>query len=713
MKKIISILLLVALFVGFSGVMLPQTVQAASVRNRKIVSVVYDDSGSMEGAKWEYTSYAMQCFAAMLNKEDLLNITYMNKGSYTVDTGKRAESVEEIRNQLCGGGTPATAIDAATNFLKSTSDSNPNTQYWLIVMTDGVFNEGTPEAKRKVDEIANMKMPNGTKPQIVYLTICDPDGSFTPSFNKTNIRSRTAENADEIIGVISDIACNISGRYPVDHGDIKVIDDTTIEVTSDLPLINIGILSQRSKAQVVSVEDKENNSLKNEGNVPVSAPGRYPGSIPSDAVAALNGNVALFSSANGNIPAGTYTIKFSEPVDKKDLVIMFEPAFELRLEVMSGGLVITDLSQLVEGATVDLEATLYEVGTDNKIAMSMLPSGYQMSISYAENGKIVKDDKSLKLTGIQLKPVETEINAVLEIPGFFTASDVVRFTPLPIVLSDMTADVHYDGSERMTDENGNPDGNDVVYIDRLDTNETGIAFKLEIEGEPIGRDKALAIQSLFEERLDTEIPGCEVSVASDGRLIVTPKDTWCKFILGDLVYFWIHGGEKTISCTYDGITAFGNLNFKLADEEAGCRGFIIRVIIIIIAALVIRWAFFKKHFPWRRVLIQVFTANRRNGRFSEMSGACTDPGYWSSSDPINFLNPIHGMHVHLEGTSFSVRAMGRGKYRVEGVENMRVSDNDPFPLMEDPCEKNYFDFSDEVFIAVDNSSFYKITVGEE
>jgi len=704
MRKIVSVVLLFAVLMGLIGVALPTTAEAASVRNRKIVSVVYDDSGSMEGEKWEYTSYAMQCFAAMLNKEDRLDITYMStyaQGSFSVDTNKRAESVKKIRDHRNSGGTPVEAVNTAFNTLKGVSDSNPNTQYWLVVMTDGQMNG----AEKAVNKIADTTMPNGTKPHIVYLTLCDVGGSFTPNFNKSNIVNRSAKTADEIIGVISDIACNISGRYPVDPADIKVVNDTTVEVTSDLPLINIGILSQRSKAQVVSVTDKEGNGFKNEGNVPVAAPGRFPDALPADEKVALNGNVALFSAASGNIPAGTYTITFSESVKKEDLVVMFEPAFELRMEMTIGGVPVTDPSQLVEGAVVDVEATLYEIGTDSKIALSMLPDGYKTSISCAENGKIVADESSLKMTGIQLKPVETEITATLEVPGFFTAIDLMRFTPMPIVLSGMTADIHYDGSERMKDENGNPDPDNVVYIDRMKTDETGVVFALEIEGSPISRDKALAIQALFEERLETELPSYEVTVGNDGRLFVTPKENFWKWVIGDLIYFWLYGGQKQVSCTYDGITASETLELKLADEWAAWGQFGVRLLILTGFLYLLFWLFVKPHFM-KPAKVRLYCD--RGAGYQLVAGSTKRVHYLAASDPLNFFGPF-GMRRRLGRTGFYVRSTRADGYRVEGVKGKRVSEGNRYPNGA-PHEERYADFTDKIYIADAGGTYYMVSV---
>ena len=702
MKKSISLLLLAALVLSLFSASLPMDAQAASVRNRKIVSVVYDDSGSMAGEKWEYTSYAMQCFAAMLNKEDQLYITYMSSYTYgyeTVDTQNRANSVRKIREHQGSGGTPSEAVDTARKALENAKDTNPNTQYWLIVMTDGQMSG----AEERVNKAAETKMPNGTKPQVIYLTLCDLDGSFTPKFNKSNISNREAKTADEIINVISDIACNIAGRYPVDPDDIKVINDTTVEVTTDLPLINIGILSQRSKAEVVSIADKEGNVLKNEGNVPVKTPELYPGVLSADARAALNGNVALFSAVSGNIPAGTYTVTFSQPVDKKDLVVMFEPAFELRLEMTIGGVPVTDPSQLVEGAVVDLEATLYEVGTDTKIAMSMLPSGYKTSISHVENGKIIAENNTLKLTGVQLKPTETEITATLEVPGFFTAVDLIRFTPQPIVLSNMQAEIHYDGSQRLIDENGNPDADNVVYIDRLDTDETGVAFRLEIEGVPIDRDKALSIQKLFEERLTTELGGYEVEVSTDGRMIVTPKGTFLQWLIGDLAYSWLYGGEKNVSCTYDGFTASQTLNLKLADEKAAWTQFGIRLLVLTGLLYLLLWIL-KPHFRLKKITLYCDDGSG----WQRVPGSLKYTNYLTSSDIFNFLG-LGGMRVRMGRTKFYVRATRGGGCQVEGIKGLRVSPNQAQPTQ--VVEERYIDFDPKVYIAAgtaQNPIYYMI-----
>ena len=167
---------------------LPRPVSAESLYIRKVVSVVYDDSGSMSGEKWAYANYAMQAFCGMLNSEDQLYITYMsglrrdpNYRPEQVDlsAGGIQASVDDIRGHTDSSTTPFRAVELAFEQLKSTDDSNVNTQYWLVVITDGVFDEHTFESTAEVESILNdtfggyadETMPNGTKPQVTFLGI--------------------------------------------------------------------------------------------------------------------------------------------------------------------------------------------------------------------------------------------------------------------------------------------------------------------------------------------------------------------------------------------------------------------------------------------------------------------------------------------------------------------------------------------------------------
>lgn len=247
MRKIVTFLLALAVLCGSVLTASNLKASAESLYIRKIVSVVYDDSGSMRGDKWAYANYAMQSFCGMLNADDQLYITYMSDSQENANyvpekidlsSGDIQSSVDSIKQHAKTGSAPYTAVDIAYNKLKSVSDSNPNTQYWLVVITDGAFDEhfylSTSESKDALNsnfaKYAGEIMPNGTNPQITFLGIGDV---IAPNEDqRKGIYTYSASDADGIIGAMSEMADRISGRTRLQKGAIKILDDKTIQVSS-------------------------------------------------------------------------------------------------------------------------------------------------------------------------------------------------------------------------------------------------------------------------------------------------------------------------------------------------------------------------------------------------------------------------------------------------------------------------------------------------
>lgn len=701
LRKTLCVLCVAVILLSLSC--LPATADTDNtVRNRKLVSVVYDDSGSMCNEKWEYTSYAMQCFAAMLNKEDTLDITYMSNynTAFTVDTARRKESVEQIRNHDRSGGTPVESVDAAFNALKAHDDKNPNSQYWLIVITDGQM-LGDEPVEDKINHIADTTMPNGTKPRIEYMTICDVSNSFTPSFAKSNVNVSPAKTAQQVLDVISEIACDISGRYAVDSKDIRYIDDKTVEVDADVPLSRIGILAQKSGATVTAITGTEKQKLTEESNLPVMLPGKYDAGMSDDEKSVLRGNVALYCHTGGNIAPDTYTITFSEPYSKENLVIMFEPAFELRIQVTVDGTVVKDLSSLVADQEVDIEAVLFETGTDNRILSSMLPSGAVSKITLQENGKEVTTKPSLKLKAVKLKSVLTTVTASLEIPGYFTVEDTVQFDPQAVKISGITAQLHYDGSERRKNDDGSVDPNNVVYITDLPKNETGIKFTLYIEGNPITKDQAIALKDRFADSLDLDFSNYKIDVCDDGGLVVSPTKT----LTPDLIYWLIHRGDTTIKAEMDGQTASDILCFKIGDMKKAIIDFLIFLGIIFLIGYIIYWFFGKPHF--KNGSIKLYITRRANTPFSFDYGNSPDVNYLTSSGPLNFFGP-RGMRAKVG--NFYIRKKKAG-YVITGAKGLYIATNKHYPDSRNsrPCQQSTYHFATTIYVG-DGTTYYKISM---
>lgn len=128
---------------------------------KKIISVVYDDSGSMAGERWTYANYSLQTLTSLLNTQDELYVTYMSDPSDAkkISLTDIQDSVDKIRDKEDSHNTPEESIDTAVGKLESIKGTDATTQYWLIIMTDGAINEMSNESElqKKIDSVKNKK----------------------------------------------------------------------------------------------------------------------------------------------------------------------------------------------------------------------------------------------------------------------------------------------------------------------------------------------------------------------------------------------------------------------------------------------------------------------------------------------------------------------------------------------------------------------------
>jgi hypothetical protein len=472
MKKWIALLLAAAMIAALL-LSVPLTASADSLYIRKVVSVVYDDSTSMlNGNKWAYANYAMQAFCGMLNSEDQLYITYMYRALYysnyqpekiDLSAGGIQKSLDAIRSHPTGYSTPFEAVQMAFDKLSQVPDDNPNTEYWLVVITDGDFNACQQMSKESdkqkyVDEhfgaFYGAQMPNGSTVKITFLSIGDniriPSGDESDGLYKYH-----ASSADGIIGAMNDMADQISGRTRLSSGDISQVDDKTIQVTSAIPLLNIAVLLQESRAKMTGASHSDGKTIPIGRSATLSYSNNQ----------ALQGSAYLIGDSQTVIEAGTYQITFDQAVNLDEIVVLFEPALEMRMTMTVNGKPITDYSQLddtAEGDVINVSCGIYEMGTDKQVDTSLLPPGTSYEITVKENGQVVKtaDGSGMTLSGYTLKHLETEITAKALIDGFNPIEYSVKFTPgeyVPPVVYTIEADYSDGRSIKFDDIAGNRD----------------------------------------------------------------------------------------------------------------------------------------------------------------------------------------------------------------------------------------------------------------
>ena len=375
---------------------------------KKIVSLVFDDSSSMyeDGVdSWAEANYATQVFAALMNPQDEFYITYMSKcdvdgagnvigSAGEVDISDPQAAADKIRTTMTDWNlTPIESVMVAEEQLASIDESDPTTQFWLVIMTDGEFqintdNETYQSIQKACDELKGTPMSNGSPLRIFYYGI----GSSSYSVKDDPGNGLEAEKSDDIVGTLNDVANTIAGRLKYDDKDIKFVGEKTIEVSSRIPLYSLSAFTQNSQAEVTSAktEDTEGNELVLDfNNAKVQSP------EPEDVFGPkservdgfediespdLHGNVSVISNQDQVIPAGKYTIEFSAPIDKKSLVLMYQPAVTLALTMFIDGNEVKTGAQVTEGSDIELRMTLVDPSTGKEMDKSLLPSGTDYEI---------------------------------------------------------------------------------------------------------------------------------------------------------------------------------------------------------------------------------------------------------------------------------------------------------------------------------------------
>lgn len=240
---------------------------------KKVVSVVYDDSTSMRafGGKlldnWATANYAMQSLTALLGTRDELYITKMSEytQSKEVDLSDKSHAINEIRNNVeWADGTYLEAVVVAMNKLKlqAKEETDENTQYWLVIVTDGdmVAYEGK-DLQILLDEYKGHIFPNGSQLYIKYMSI----GTEAIEINddvENGLQSCPA--GDDIVNTLNGIAKNVSGCFEFGEessSSIEILNKRMVVLHSEIPLYNISIFSQNSNASVESAVLNEDNEI--------------------------------------------------------------------------------------------------------------------------------------------------------------------------------------------------------------------------------------------------------------------------------------------------------------------------------------------------------------------------------------------------------------------------------------------------------------------
>lgn len=112
----------------------------------RVVSLVYDDSGSMRNNdRWKYANYALQSLVALLDEKDTFSYVPMSRPEEAFQLALTNEKRQTEINQIGAWkhylNTPFRAVETAMQSIKKEAERDDKREFWLIVLTDGAFNE--------------------------------------------------------------------------------------------------------------------------------------------------------------------------------------------------------------------------------------------------------------------------------------------------------------------------------------------------------------------------------------------------------------------------------------------------------------------------------------------------------------------------------------------------------------------------------------------
>ena len=406
MKRLLFILLAALMIV--SATVTANAATTTKVEKSYEIAVVFDNSGSMYNNEgWCRAKYAMEIFASMLDYSggDKLKIYPMwevttdgsqpaTGGSYAAIEIKNKSDIDKITNLFTvhPSNTPFEPITEAYEDLRKSQAS----EKWLIVLTDGVFNE--EKRGQSVGEIDPQTLTqklealatNGIKVQYLgfgsasELKSNEQKGFYAKSSNDVSLK-------DDLVGI-----CNSIFQR-------SVLTDNRInghKIELDLSMKNLIVFAQGDDGKIVSLTDENGKEI---GITMDSGQRKYSTikanrhlDAPVDTT--LAGQVMTF----GACAKGTYKLNYSGKIQ-----IFYEPDVDIKVTLKnSDGVEIDPTSGELAAGEYTIESAIVDSVTGEDVTSHALmgssvtlntyvkPSGASQYTRYSNGAKITFEPDS-------------------------------------------------------------------------------------------------------------------------------------------------------------------------------------------------------------------------------------------------------------------------------------------------------------------------------
>lgn len=622
---------------------------------KRVINVVYDDSGSMmvsddnkDGVvdKWCNAQYSMEVFAAMLGNCDTVNVYKMS--SYNnpfLIKGKDdpADNVKKVRNKLtgCTYTTPFAAVKKAYNDLKKTKADDK----CLVVLTDGAFEDASAKAVNKFfsNKSKNIK--------VAFLSIGE-DATAISEDTDDEIYAFKADNSKEIFENVTRIS-----NVVLNSNEIKLSDSKgKYFFDIDIPMQELVVFAQGKDAEIKNIIDKNKEKTSPEKTVKVKPSDKASKKFSGKLDKSLVGCVAIYKDqSKGYFDAGKYELDVK---GTSDIKVYYKPYVDIAVYLVNDktekAVRLADSKDKTESA--DLKAGTYTLkfgfvnkGTKEKVNKSKLLGNIEYSADISNNGEKGTYKEGDKVT---LADGKLHINAEAKYLKYNTVSTSLDYH------------IYKDRTVEFTKES---DPQYIIKSNGIENNEEPVKIKMTMDGQEFTDEqwdefdaKDISVENCEEH----DFEACEYKVTKEsekGCISITPvlknnkpsKGTYedCKV---NVKYLQKVGKEKW--------TGSSKINVKYEDKRSWLernsdkliKWLIIGLLIFLILGYIPP---FKKYLP------------KRLKKSPAIEGEPRRIGIRPSSERGSYFKDIASTLVPYKAETGSVRFAPRG---IHGVPSLKV-----------------------------------------
>lgn len=358
-RLFLFLLTLLLIFETFAAVPLTASAETTKVQKSYDIAVVFDNSGSMyQNQAWCRAKYSMEIFASMLNYEnnDKLRIFTMwgittdgskptSGGSYSVDINNKND-IDKISKlyTVNPSNTPFAPITEAHNYLKSSKA----TDKWLIVLTDGEFNQierGKNVGTLSGDDLKKRLISTATDGIKVQYLGFGGASELKPDVAKGFYAKKSSDTSlkDDLIGI-----CNAIFQRSVLPSNR--LSGNALNI--DLSMKNLIVFAQGSSAKINSLVDQSGKEIKKTLD---SGQRKY-----SDIKAKGYDNAPVDTQLVGQVvtfaecPKGKYTLNYS---GADAIQIFYEPDVDIKVTLTNSD------GEVVDGSSGEITAGDYAINS--------------------------------------------------------------------------------------------------------------------------------------------------------------------------------------------------------------------------------------------------------------------------------------------------------------------------------------------------------------